>query len=154
MNGPTEFYRQHAAVDAPRIDDGAFQPYWRIRTRTRIDRLLADGAISLTTWRAAMRFRYAVDRLAGADRSYTRDRAPGFGSNLPRLGAIEFVRHVQVTLGAFATALVWSCIVDDMTWAIVGARLHVDPKTARRWTIVALQALASIEQGRTQCTAA
>jgi hypothetical protein len=148
VNSPSAYYRQHHGVEAPRIDNVAFQPYWRIRTRTRLDRLLADGSISLAAWRAGLRFRAAVDHLSGARRSHA-DRVEGGGrSGVGRLDAIEHLGRVKVALGPIATALVWSCVVDDASWSAVGAWLGIDPKTARRWTIVALQALALDEQRR------
>ena len=144
---PSAFYRQHfATIDAPRIDERAFIPFWRIRTRTRLDRLLDERAISPAAWRAAIQFRDAATYLAG-ERRY--DRSSGGSRAEPglyRFHARGLMRRVALTLGPLATALVWSCAVDDLSWAAIGARLRVHPKTARRWTIVALQALASLNE--------
>ena len=112
---PTAFYRQHVATEAPRIDTRTFRPFWSVRDRTRLDRLLADGSIGLLEWRAAIRFRDAVQLLAG-ERKGER-RVGGTTRSRPaavdRLGASQFVRRVRVGLGPVATALVWSCIVDE-----------------------------------------
>jgi hypothetical protein len=149
LNGPSAFYTQHVDVEAPRIDAGAFQPYWRIRSHTRLDRLLSERAIGPLEWRAALRFRAAIECLFG-DRCFDRVRGSGGSSGeLYRLDAQLFVRKVHLAIGALATALIWSCVIDDDSWSLIGSRLHIDPKTARRWTIAALQALASLNQWRT-----
>lgn len=156
MPGPTAFAEQHAIIEAPRVDEDTFRPYWRIvRPQTRLDRLRADGAISEDEWSAGRRFRHAVETLlgTGVDRRYDREGGGDNGrssgivySLMHRHEAENFVRRVRAGIGPFAITLVWSCVVDDAPWATVGARLNVDAKTARRWTIVALQALALIEQ--------
>lgn len=146
---PTGFYQQHVAVEAPRVDTVTFRPYWSVRDRTRLDRLLADGSISLREWLAAIRFRDAVRFLAGERRGYAGGgAAPLRQVTIFRFDARSLVRRVRADLGPVATALVWSCAIDDHSWAAIGARFHVDPKTARRWTIVALQALAMLARGR------
>jgi hypothetical protein len=143
---PNEFYSQHVTAEAPRIDTVTFRPFWSVRERTRLDRLMADGSISLREWLAAIRFRDAVRFLTGERRGYT-----GGGAAQPRtvtifrFDAAALVRRVRADLGPVATALAWSCAVDDRSWAAVGARFNIDPKTARRWTVTALQALAMLE---------
>jgi hypothetical protein len=145
MSVPSRYYTQHVAVEAPRIDASAFQPYWKIVTRLRIDRLLADGAITIIEWRAAISFRDAVKLLAGGNRGYDRARGSGSsGSGVNRYAALRHVQNVRAMLGPLATALVWSCVIDDRSWAAVGVLFRIDPKTARRWTIAALQALAAM----------
>ena len=152
LTEPSVYFQQHHVLEAPRIDARVFQPFWRVaRPRTRLDRLFADGAISLAVWRSASRFRAAVEHLTGNRRGVDHQSARGSGggerglSAIMRLSAFAHVRRVQAALGRFATALVWSCVVDNSSWAEVGARLGVDPKTARSWTIAALQALAAME---------
>jgi hypothetical protein len=143
---PSAYYRQHVLVEQPRIDTVTFRPFWSVRDRTRLDRLMADGSISLREWLAAIRFRDAVRFLAGERRGYT---GGGAAQSRPaaifRFDARALVSRVRVELGAVATALVWSCAVDDLSWAATGARFRIDPKTARRWTVAALQALAMLE---------
>lgn len=146
---PTAFYRQHREFEAPRIDTVTFRPFWSVRDRTRLDRLLADGSIGLLEWRAAIRFRDAVRSLTGEQR---REQAGGAArsrqGSTHRFDAAALVSRVRVGLAPVAAALVWSCVIDDLSWAAVGGQFRIDPKTARRWTIVALQALAMIERGR------
>lgn len=146
---PSAYYTQHHAVDAPRIDGVAFQPFWRVRMRTRLDRLFADGAISMLEWRAGLRFRAAVDHLSGERRAYDYVRHErGLGVGAGRLNAMEYLGRVKASLGPISTALVWSCVVDDASWAAVGRWLLIDPKTAKRWTVLSLQVLASMNQRR------
>ena len=147
---PTTFYRQHALVEAPRIDTVTFRPYWSVRDRTRLDRLMADGSISLREWLAAIRFRDAVRYLAGERRGYKGGGAAQSRTvTIFRFDARALVQRVRADLGPVATALVWTCAIDDLSWAAIGARFRVDPKTARRWTVAALQALATLERGPT-----
>ena len=44
-------------------------------------------------------------------------------------------------LGDVIIDLVELCTIEDLSWAALGRRLKVDPKTARAWTITALKAL-------------
>jgi hypothetical protein len=140
---PSAFYRQHVLVEQPRIDTLTFRPYWSVRDRTQLDKLMADGSISLREWLAAIRFRDAVRYLAGERRGYE-----GGGAAQPRTAtifrfdALALVRRVRAGLGPVAAALVWWCAVADESWAAIGARFRIDPKTARAWTIAALHALA------------
>lgn len=148
-NTPSAFYLQHHAVDAPQVDELVFRPFWRIAgPRTRLDRLFADGAIGFAEWRSGRRLRAAVEHLTGARNGY--DRAPASDrrgqSAILRLDAMAHVRKVTTALGRIATALIWCCAIEDLAWASVGARFRVDPKTARKWTIEALRALAALDR--------
>lgn len=155
MPGPTRFAEQHAIIEAPQVDEETFRPFWRVvRPRTRLDRLHADGAITDPEWQAARRFRQAVDTMLGlgGDRSYARREGRGDKNGSASVYAVvsrhhaeQFVRRVRAAIGPLGTGLVWSCVVDDAPWSAVGARLQIDAKTARRWTIIALQALALVE---------
>jgi hypothetical protein len=61
--------RQHGPVEPPKIDGTAFKPFWK--ARSRVDRLLADGAINAAEWAAAIDYRATVETAFG---SLTRSR--------------------------------------------------------------------------------
>lgn len=147
MNGPSAFYAQHFKLDAPRIDERAFRPFWRIKRQCRLDRMLVAGDIDIRMWSAAIRLRDAARQLFGGVPSYGERKPKGFAQDgaLYRMQNRAFVQRVHDQLGPVATALVWSCAIDDSSWAVLGARLRVSPKTAKRWTIAALEALAALQ---------
>jgi hypothetical protein len=72
-SAPSLEFRQHHDVEAPRIDDRHFRPAWWVLTR--LDRLLADRAITSAEWHAAADFRELVDRVQC--RAFTRSSAFG-----------------------------------------------------------------------------
>jgi hypothetical protein len=144
---PSIFYTQHLGVEAPRLDGGAFRPYWTVRTR--IDRLRADGAITEREWRAAVAFRSSL--MIALRASWPPRRLDGgTGCGLPgrvlevRLDALARLRRVRSTLGTFAAGLIEITLIDNESWADLGRRLGVDPKTARHWTVESLRALAMV----------
>ena len=78
------------------------------------------------------------------------NRKPGVrqhdGYVASRLDALAELRAVRRRLGAFAYGLLEACVVDDCSWAALGRRLHIDPTTARSWSIMALRELARREK--------
>ncbi|HSR77581.1 MAG TPA: hypothetical protein VLN57_13430 [Xanthobacteraceae bacterium] len=147
MTQPSAHYRQHHDVEAPSVDGFSFRQAWRVQTR--LDHLLADGAITLRQWHAAVAFREDLETAArsawrapvwlsvAAGASSSRGETIGI-----RLDALARLRHIANALGPFACALLEACIARDWSWAFLGRRLGVDPKTARAWTVTAIKALA------------
>jgi hypothetical protein len=68
------------------------------------------------------------------------DRA---GSDPGRLEAVRTLVALRGELGEVVYTLVTLVAVEDASWAAIGRRFGVDPKTGRAWAITALQALAA-----------
>ena len=150
MTEPTKYFRQHHAVEAPAIDEQSFRPFWRVRTR--LDQLLIDGAILWPVWRAGMSFRVLAEIVLAAQHGTNRldysDRPAAFDASIARrIDAIKRLGELRRALGGFALDLLEAHAVDDLSWAALGRRYGVHGKTARTWTIVALQALAGVLWG-------
>lgn len=149
MPEPSRWLRQHHGLEAPAIDFGAWRPYWRIRTR--LDRLLHDGAITPHEWAAAVRLRRTLEtaqaamlptlRLDGPHRRHGGSSGP---AQPRRADAMARLEEVRAGLGSFALGLLEACLFGDCTWAWLGQRLGIDPKTARAWTITAIRALVTL----------
>lgn len=151
MPEPSPFLRQHHGLEPPAIDMGTWRPYWRVRTR--LDRLLLDGAITSHEWRAAVRLRALCEAAQTAILPIHRlDGEPRGGDSGPalvrRVDALARLEIVRAGLGSFAVGLLEVCLVDDCSWRYLGHRLGIDPKTARAWTITALHALAALNPRR------
>jgi hypothetical protein len=146
---PSPFFRQHHGVEPPAIDFGQWRPYWRVRTR--LDRLLLDGAITPQEWSVAAALRATMEAARAAmlpTRSWDREphgRSPG-PALARRADALARLDGVRANLGSFALWLLEACLADDASWRYLGARLGVDPKTARAWTIAAIRALATLNR--------
>ena len=76
-------------------------------------------------------------RAARYDASPTTDRL------VARLDARSWLDEVARAIGVVACALIQAFVVDDMSWAAIGRRFGVDPKTARAWVITSIKALAT-----------
>jgi hypothetical protein len=149
MTSPSPFFRQHHGLEPPTLDLGAWRPYWRVRTR--LDRLLLDGAITPQEWSAAVRLRRIFEASYAAMLPIHRlDGKPHGGSSGPALArradALARLEAVRAGLGSFALGLLEACLADDASWRYLGSRLGVDPKTARAWTIAAIHALATLNR--------
>jgi hypothetical protein len=151
--GPSRYRRQHGArIEPPRVDGTAFKQFWK--ARTRIDRLIADGAISGAEWTAAIAFRNSFETAFGSIvRSRLGDlgtgRAPPRRAASPapgerQLAAAARLRDIRHRVGELAYDLLYLCLVEDLAWAEIGRRLQADPKTARAWTVAAVRRLAEI----------
>ena len=150
MTAPSPYYRQHHQVEAPSIDERHFRPAWRVLTR--LDGLLAAGAITAAEWHAAADFRDMAELALGgaASRSVlssaraTRyDASPTTDRLVARLDARSWLDEVTSAIGIVACALIQACVVDELSWAAIGRRFGVDPKTARAWVITSIKALAT-----------
>jgi hypothetical protein len=146
MPEPSPFFRQHHGLEPPAIDWGTWRPYWRVRTR--LDRLLLDGAITPHEWQAAVRLRATIEAARVAMLPIHRlDGEQHGGSSGPalarRVDAMARLECVRAGLGSFALGLLEACLVDDASWRYLGARLGIDPKTARAWTIAVIRSLAA-----------
>jgi hypothetical protein len=152
-SGPTPEFRRHHRVLEPEISAAAFMPAWRVRSR--LDRLLLDGAISVVQWRAAIAYRDTweaahrggmtsnVASLEAGVISKGRHRRP-VEPGTARLDAIERLKRIEQHLSPIVVRLVASCVLEDLGWAQVGRRFGCTPKTARSWVVAAVRALAAI----------
>ena len=151
MKQPLDYYQQHHALDAPKIDADSFRPFWR--RRTHLDQLLIDRAIGIRQHRAGQRFRaLAETAMSGAYRTQSLDRGGSDrGDNLSNgvaiaahLDALARLATIRAALGPFAFVLLEVHLVRDLNWRAIAARYHVTPRTARAWVIVALHGLADL----------
>jgi hypothetical protein len=149
-NSPSPFYRQHHAVEAPRVDEHEFRLGWR--RRTRLDVLLAAGAINGREYRRAVAFRSLCEAAysgATARSNWHKvfvDR--GCRSPAPELterqaAALARLAEIRAVLGALYPLLVL-VVIDDASWCEIGQHFDVDPRTARRWAAASIAALAAV----------
>jgi hypothetical protein len=146
-SGPSALYRQHHDVEVPRVDDRHFRPAWRVLTR--LDRLLADRAITSAEWHAAADYRELVDRVRRGALVRSSSLVRVVGSVFPNWGAGDLdasgrLQQIQTVLGAWTCALLEAALVQDLSWAALGRYYRCDPKTARAWVIAAIKALRTI----------
>jgi hypothetical protein len=146
MTAPSVHYTQHYAVDEPLIDRGVFRPFWR--RRSRLDALLLDGTLSPGEWRTAHNLRSIIEAVRSTSMPvHAWDRAGGGGSSddalSRRVDAMAQLAAIRSAIGSFAVTILEAVIVDDVSWAALGAFWNVHPKTARRWTVTSLRALGS-----------
>jgi hypothetical protein len=144
---PDAHFRQHHDVEPPRVDERTFRPAWRVRSR--LDQLLLTRAISPLEWRAGARYRLTFDTafagvLPGSRLVRTGSARVADASMTARLDALAWLRSHRMRLGTATRDLVEACVVEDLSWAELGRRLGVDPKTARNRTVSALGKLARI----------
>jgi DNA-directed RNA polymerase specialized sigma24 family protein len=143
---PSRFARQHREdLEAPRVDATVFRQGWRIVTR--LDGLLADGAISLAAWSAAVVFRQTWELAMtlpqrGPPLMVQRGSGTPGGAALTRLDAVSRLRRMADALGPFHCRLLQAHVVQDLSWSEMARQHHVDRMTVRRWTIRALDRLA------------
>lgn len=137
---PTAHFRQHHDVEPPRIDASTFRPAWRVRTR--LDRLLADGAITPAEWHCAVYLRSMLELTASGPRTVRTQFLPSGRSNLEiHSRALGHCRQAAQAVGAICYGFLLACLVEDLSWAGLGRRLGVDPRTARSWVIAAIKLL-------------
>jgi hypothetical protein len=140
MAQPSDYYRVHHDVSAPRIDLHTFRQGWRVLTR--LDGLLIDGAIDEATYAAAIDFRR--DWETGLEQRGSRLMSLHSGGSsqtdrmTARLGALRRLRAIAESLGALDCKLIEQCVVLDQRWTETARQHGVTDKTVRRWTIAAL----------------
>jgi hypothetical protein len=142
---PNAFYRQHHQVEAPAIDEHRFRPFWR--RRLRLDLLLAKRTISDFEYRRAIEFRELFERAeaCGFVVSSTTG-APVAGDRIHALAraidAAAAIRAIRDAIGVRSFWFLSALAVDDLSWAQIGRRRRIDPKTARARTLLAIRKLA------------
>jgi hypothetical protein len=144
MSGPSDAYRQHHDVAAPRIDAVCFRPGWRIETR--LDALWVEGAIDAATWQAGLNFRNDWEAgigLRGGALPVRVQSSPDGGMGA-RLGALARLRRIADALGAFQCRVLDLSVVRDLPWREAGRALGVHRETAKRYAVTALRALAAL----------
>lgn len=145
-----DFYRQHHELDAPEVDGQTFRPFWR--RRSRIDTLLADSAIAPIVWRAAVAYRMLAEHSTAVAWGARETMDDGHSRIVPltgqsvvdRLAARHRLEWIRRRLGSFGTRMINQVVIEDLPWSELGRRLAVDPKTARSWSITALQLLPAV----------
>jgi hypothetical protein len=149
-NAPTFSYRRHHDVDPPRVDASTFRQGWRIRTR--LDALHAAELITAAEHQTGVEFRAACDRVRGVSAPTAPDiRATGSGrpdgahsAMLSAIATQSRLRVVDAQLGPLFSLLCVQCCVHDVSWAHLGRVVHVDPHTARSYTVRALHRLGLV----------
>lgn len=144
---PTAEFETHHDVEPPRVDERFFHPAWRVRTR--VDKLLIDGAIGADVWRAASDYRVLYARAFGnlwrvpslERKGSSQWRDP---STVTRIDALTALRVTRRQLGIRRTTLVEASVIADCSWPALGRTIGVSPKVARARTIAALVALQKI----------
>jgi hypothetical protein len=156
---PVRYLAQHGAgIEAPRIDGEHFRPAWR--RRSRIDKLLAKGSIGFAEYLAAQRYRSTheiafgsilksrgIPDGAGARPGRGTGRATRLAPSERQVDAVARLDRVAGELGTVAVQLIELVVIADECWSKIAARLRCDPKTARKWTLLSLQALAQRGEG-------
>lgn len=145
--GPSPFFRQHHAVEAPLIDNRNFRQAFRVLTK--LDQLLFDGAITKPVWRAGTLFRVTAEIVISEDypnssMMYNEHGGERDHTQNHRLDARKRLRVVRAALSDRDHRLLWQHVVEDLNWSEIARRRNVHPKTVRRWTIAALNRLAAI----------
>lgn len=145
-NAPSPDRLRHAdAIDPPRVDAVAFRQGWRVRTR--LDALLAAGRIDAGIWQAACAYRDAWERALTATVAGRSFGARGGGADphtrlLAVAASVARLHAVETRIGQDAAALCYACVVEDRSWASIGAAHHRNPETMRDRVVIALRALA------------
>jgi hypothetical protein len=142
VTSPSAHFRQHHAVDEPRVDAGNFRPAWRVRTR--LDQLLIDRSITPHEWFIAVRFRTMLELVAmrqGVRAARIEFLPPGKPNGTTSAQASRYCREIADRFGAVCSGILIACLVDDLSWAELGRRIRVDPRTAKAWTVVLLKML-------------
>jgi hypothetical protein len=146
---PSPERRRHNEIEAPLVDSQHFRTAWRVRSR--LDRLMSEKTLSVREWAIARAYRDLYDAAFRGEVQVIRldgtGRGSGYrGDQLERsegqLEALVRLRVIRTALGDVATDLVEACVVHDRAWGQTARTLGRDPHTVRRWTLIALRALA------------
>lgn len=145
---PSLQFLAHHAADAPAIDTETFRPAWRKHDHLR--GLRDAEEITAYEYASALCFRQVAEHVIVAAwppplwLGSGGRRGGSHGAPLTRAGDVEMLGQVRAALGPFACGLLEACLIYDFTWDYLGARLGIDPRTARAWTILAIKGLARV----------
>lgn len=150
-NQPTASYRQHHNVEAPQVDATAFRQGWRVCSR--LDSLLEAGRIDREAWDAAHAWRGWAETTAPYraqlwDVRVQVSATPNDAGMLARVSAATKLRKATEALGELRTRVLAAVVVRDLPWTELGRLLRLSDKTAKDWTVEALEALAEHCAGR------
>jgi hypothetical protein len=130
---------------APSIDGRAHRPYWS--QRTRLVRLLEEGAIDRDAFAAGVKLRGWCETLFRGVKTQSWDvpidhggGRPGAANDAELIGARR-LQAVASNLGRDWFAVLQMTVIDDLPWARIGTALGLTPKTAKTRAITALQML-------------
>jgi hypothetical protein len=151
-NRPTPQFRQHHTVETPQVDANAFRQAWRVQTR--LDGLLESGRIDREQFEAAQAWRRWAEtvtpfRAQSWDVRVDASLMANDAGMLFRVKAASSLRAAADALGELRIRLLEACVLRDRSWREIGDRLRVDAKTAIRYTVEAITALADWHAGRT-----
>ena len=129
---------------APSIYGRAYRPYWS--QRTRLVRLLEEGAIDRHAFAAGVKLRGWCETLFRGAKTQTWDVPIDHGGRLGAANDGEFIgaRRLQAVasnLGREWFAVLQMTVIDDLPWARIGTALGLTSKTAKTCAIIALQML-------------
>jgi hypothetical protein len=150
-NAPTSFFRQHHEVEAPEVSERAFRPAWRVRTR--LDRLLFEGAITPWEFRIAAWLRRCHERGYGSELQSPMTRLGMAGHSSwrgrenpadRRASARQYLAFVEKAMGPIVYGIVVAVVVDDLPWRELGRRCNCHASTARSWGVEAIKVLATV----------
>jgi hypothetical protein len=150
-SAPTPQFRQHHHAEAPQIDAGHFRQGWRVATR--LDGLLEAGRIDTEQLQAAQEWRRWAEivtptRVQAWDVRVDASLVANDTGMIIRVNAQAKLRSAAAALGPLRHRLLELSLRDDRSWREIGDRLGVDGKTATRYVIEAVAALADHLAGR------
>jgi hypothetical protein len=149
-SSPTLEYRRHHEVEAPEISERAFRPGWR--RHTRLVALLETNKISREAFIAGIQWRRWTEAIgkmpvqkwsARISRSLSPDSPTPF-----QITAATQLKTAACALGEYRTQVLFAHLIDDFSWRQLGAKLHLDGKTALVRTVESLEALAAWRAGK------
>jgi hypothetical protein len=147
-NQPTIEFRQHHAVEAPAIDHRENRPGWRVKSR--LDGLLAAKLITTTEYHRALSFRRLYETASkGVAASSVWNRSfvdPHCRAPAPEMGerqaaALARLAQIRTAIGALYVLLLL-IVVEDAPWCAIGRHFGIDARTAQRWAVASIAALA------------
>jgi hypothetical protein len=150
-NRPTPQFAHHHEVIAPQVDHVHFRQNWK--TQTKLDSLLEAGRINREAWDCAQLWRrwaevVAPFRAQSWDVRVDASAVANDTSMLLRVNAAAKLRATAEALGELRIRLLEACVLRDRSWRELGQLLRVSDKTAMRFVVEALKALADHTAGR------
>jgi len=142
---PNPAISKHHRVVAPSIDGRAYRPYWS--QRTRLVRLLEEGAIDRHAFAAGVKLRGWCETLFRGAKTQTWDVPIDHGGRLGAANDAELIgaRRLQAVASNLERdwfAVLQMMVTHDRPWARICTALGLPPKTAKTHSITALQMLA------------